>query len=301
MLPSARAIATGRRSHSSFLRVHPNPSWSIDEAEIEFLKKLLDEQPDAITAWKIPCNLARLNRTKALGFLLERGVDVDLRERDSVGFTPLMYAVEYGEIGTVRFLLDHGANVNCPVDLTSPVYQETPLHAAALHGNTATCRWLLEQGADLHHRLADRIGVQSGWLPLHSAAWNGSVEVVRLLMEKGASPTEPCHEAGQGRTPFHLAVLKGNLPVVRLMVDRAAGAGRDKLDNLLAQPDAGGNTALHLAASREAEPNAGIVRLLTASGAPVDASNRIGQTPRRLCHDPESGSRDPAVKEAFGK
>ncbi|MCB1132642.1 MAG: ankyrin repeat domain-containing protein [Verrucomicrobiae bacterium] len=460
-----------------FVALHPNPSLSIDEAEIEFLKKILEEQPDMIAAWKVPCNLAKFNRTRSLAFLFEQGVQVDLRERDSFHYTPLMYAVEYGEPGTVRFLLDHGADVNaldnrkvsplfiaswhgrsevvsllidrgadlefssphiddrdrrldlgtalhgaarqghmhivkllldrganinavspamqqtplttaltvrndqlaeellirgadpnlprsgivnplrqmafqgdlamlrmllkngarldvqsdatrewhgitrtvgaalpaaareghlhvakalveagCPVDQTTPVYMETSLHAAALHGNTAMCRWLLERGADRHSRLADKIGIQSGWLPLHSAAWSGSIEVVGLLLKMGASPTEPCFQTGNARTPFHIAVQKGWVPVVRLMIEHESDSSPEAAAWLLSHADAQGNTALHLAVSREAKADRELVRLLIASGASLSAVNRRTETPRQLCLDPEHGSSDAGVR-----
>lgn len=465
-----------------FLRLHPAPSSSIQEADIEFIKKLLEKQPDAIASWKIPCKLARLNRTKALAFLSDHGTDVDLRETDSFNYTPLMYAVQYGEIETVRFLLDRGAKVNaldrrgltplilaagkgqsdmisllldrgaeigisstgtiekdrrieigtalhraiqqgnldaaklllqrgadinavtqvkqqtplvsamalkyytevaellaagadpnlpasgienplrqaayqgelavlrlllskgakpdiqsdadfnpsgltrsvgssieiaareghlhvvgalidagCLVDHTTPRYLETPLHAAALSGNTSMCRWLLGKGANLNHRLADNIDSQSGWQPLHSATWRESPEVVKLLLEKGASPSDAAYDAAQKRTPFHLAVLKGNLTIAKLMMDRVVASGPAKLAELLAQSDSKGNTALHLAVTREAKPNAGLVRLLIDSGASTASANQRNLTPRQLCLDPESGSPDAAVRATFGK
>lgn len=459
------------------LSLHPSPERSVDEVEIEFLKQLLERQPDAISAWKVPCKLARTNRTKSLGFLLDRGIDVDFRERDSVRYTPLMYAAEYGNLETVRFLLDRGADVNaldkrnlaplyiaasrgdagivsllidrgadltntspfvreadqrldhgtalhgavqrghlevvkllldrgadinavspgkfltplicalalkdfrmadellvrgadpnlpatgisnplrqmayqgnlpmlrklldrgarvdmqsdeirehsgvsrtvgaalpaaareghleiskmlveagCPVDQTSPIYLETPLHAAALHGNTAMCQWLIGKGAKIDHRLPDEIDFQAGWTALHSAAWGESLDVMKLLMEKGASPEVPCGDRGLRRTAFHLAVLKGWLPLVTGILDQAAYQNPESRQRLLAQTDSEGNSALHLAVSREAKPNAELVRLLIDSGAPRALANKYNQTPRDLSLDPDKGTRDPGVK-----
>nr|MCU0749874.1 ankyrin repeat domain-containing protein [Akkermansiaceae bacterium] len=465
-----------------FIRSHPVSSTTIEDAEIEFLRKILTNQPDAVAALKIPCRLAKRNRTQSLAFLLDHGIEVDLRERDSLNYTPLMYAAEYGDVATVRFLLDRGANVNaldlrkvtplfiaawhgrpsvvstlldrggdpaisspeindgdkrmdfgtalhgavqqghievvktlvgrgadinaispvkqhtpliralalqrselaeellnrgadpnlpvsglvnplrqtavqgnlpllrrflekgakldmqsnesrlfrgvprtvgaalvaaaregnlhvakalvdagCPVDQIAPIYRETSLHAAALHGNTLMCRWLLESGADIQWQLADHVGVQSGWMPLHSAAWSGSIEVVDLLMQKGASPMDPCSDAGLKRSSFQLASLGGSHALVKLMLDHAAAKRPELVGKMLAQTDANGDTALHLAVSREVRPNAELVRILIAAGADPEATNRLGRTPRQLAVDPEFGTQDAAVRSLIGK
>lgn len=479
---TAGVAAPGVVDTFKFLGVHPTPSQSIDDAEIEYLKDLLTSRPDAIAQWRIPCKLAKRNRLKSITYLLDQGVHVDLRDKEGYHWTPLMEAVgeghlemvklilargagvnsldsrnasplhisvarenmemirlvlesgadleqssgwidsktggddlgaplhaaiQAGNLAAVRLLLERGANINAvtpakshsalnralgkrdftlvrlllekgadpnvprdgpvnpltqaayvgdaeivklmiakgagmerqsaqllhtfdsprtvgapmhaavregnikvstvladsgsKIDQPSPRYQETPLHAAALHGNTAMCRWLLEKGANPQARLADQTDFQSGWLPLHSAAWSGSIEVARLLMEKGAAPSAPCSIGGNERSPFHIVVLKGNVPLVRLMMDHASKAGPKSLPALLAQIDTAGNTALHLAVSREAVPNPEIVRLLIGAGASQNALNRLGRTPRQLAHDLDIGTKDPAVESMIGR
>ncbi len=457
------------------IALHPVQGISIDEAEIGYLKKLLKNQPDAINARRIPGDLATRNWTCSLSFLFDHGIPVDIREKASWRWTPLMFAVESGDLETIRFLLDRGADVNAldirnaaplyiaakrgdtaivsllvergaelnhssgskydddkwhdlgtalqgasyfghidvvrlllekgadinvispaksqtalsqalnkgnflvakellsrgadpnvpsngissplrkmardgnlemvclllekgakvdiqsaetfdyfgvprpdggaltaaanagqlevakvlveagaPVDQMSSGYRETPLHAAALAGNTAMCRWLLEKGADPVHRLADDVGLQSGWTPLHSAAWRESLDVVNLLLENGASPATPAGELGLRRTPFQIAVLKGFFPVVKRMLDQAASP--EARMRLLAQQDANGDTALHLAVSRDAKSNPDLVRFLIEAGAPMDAANFRNQTPRQQCLDPETSSPDEVIR-----
>ena len=59
--------------------------------------------------------------------------------------TPLHVAAEYGNVGVVCVLLEHGAN-SCAEDSE----RRTPLHAAAaLHGSVEVVRVLLEHGANV--------------------------------------------------------------------------------------------------------------------------------------------------------
>lgn len=460
------------------LSLHPVQGISIDEAEIAYLKQMLVNQPDAIAAYRIPGSLAQQNRIRALAFLFDHGIPVDVRENASWRFTPLMFAVESGNEETVEFLLgrgadvklldnrnvaplfvassqgdaaivsqlieadadldsdsgylyeddkrhdfgtalhgaayqghtavvrllvDRGADINAlssaesqtaltqalvrtdflmakellslgadpnvpangvsnplremaiqgnlamtrlllehgakhdiqsaetfeysgvtrtvggalaaaarmgqlgvakalveagaPVDQMSPGYQETPLHAAALYGNTTMCRWLLKEGTDRLHGLAKEAGLQSGWTPLHSAACRQSLDVVNLLMENGMSPGTPAGDLGLRRTPFQVAVLKGFVPVVKRMLAQAS----DRRVHLLAQQDTNGDTALHLAVSREAKASAELVRLLIEVGAPVDIVNQRNQTPRQRCLAPEIGIPDERIRALLGE
>ena len=43
--------------------------------------------------------------------------DVDVDEVDSNGFTPVMWAASYGQLPTVKLLIQHRANINMEVSL----------------------------------------------------------------------------------------------------------------------------------------------------------------------------------------
>src|SRR3984957_13385326 len=129
--------------------------------------------------------------------------------KDRLDTTPLHYAALYGNLESVRILLEHGADVNArnKSEATPLIYAAynfdkarllvetgadinahssngmTPLLVAvSVHGNAATVRYLLEKGADV--KPAGPIGSDA----LQTAALKGDAEMVRLLLQKGADP-----------------------------------------------------------------------------------------------------------------
>jgi ankyrin repeat protein len=68
---------------------------------------------------------------------------VGITSRDSSGDSPLHAALWAGDDEAARALVDAGADVNAPGEMS-----ETPLHVAVAQGNTAMARHLLDHGAD---------------------------------------------------------------------------------------------------------------------------------------------------------
>jgi len=96
--------------------------------------------------------------------------------------TALYAASENGHEAIVRFLLDHGANVDA---LSGYFCKTTALYAASEHGREAMVRLLLDHGADVNHlHYPSR-------KPLHAALVRGYPEVVSLLLEYGADMDTP--------------------------------------------------------------------------------------------------------------
>ena len=101
--------------------------------------------------------------------LLNNGADVT--EKNSVGFTPLHYAVSYLEPPVLELMLDKGADVNARNK--SGV---APLHIAAWEDEPSVVRLLLSRGAKIDARTAQ------GMTPCHNALEaNQSVEIINLL------------------------------------------------------------------------------------------------------------------------
>ena len=116
---------------------------------------------------------------RALELLAERPELMRERSPD-LGFSPLEVAARMANEVVVRWLLDHGADVN----EANPA-ENTPLWFACQSGVEAAGRlkvaaMLISAGADVHRRC------EEGSTALHYAAWRGPVAVVELLLAHGA-------------------------------------------------------------------------------------------------------------------
>jgi ankyrin repeat protein len=213
-------------------------------------------------------------------YLLHNGAHVNIRDSD--GITLLHSAAWYGDLETVRILLDYKAEAN-----TQSSKQYGPIHVVPLgaqfldkpHHSAQTladiARLLLEHGADVHARTDD------GLTPLHLAARWGRVEVVRVLLEHGANVGA---EDNRGATPLHEGSVMHarncvtnheKAEVVRMLLEHGTNIGAK---------DNGGRTPLHDAAeSRRVE----VVRVLLEHGANTGAEDKQGRTPASAEGDDE--------------
>lgn len=137
-----------------------------------------------------------------------------LEARDFLNYTPLYLAI-LGDLQSVRWLLDHGAQIN----VVTRFERATPLHWAAEQGKAEIVALLLDRGAD------PEAGNLAGSTALHIAAKLGHEPVVRLLLERKLD-ANAANLAGV--TPLMLAARSGNASAVRLLI--AAGARLDAKD-----------------------------------------------------------------------
>ncbi len=106
-------------------------------------------------------------------------VDLVAKSMDAGAFTStLLSVVVYGDTNAVRYLLDHGANVN-----VSDVTGRTPLMYACNNDRLPldTVKLLVEHGADLNAKSTD------GITALDSAKLHGHTPIVDLLEKAGAA------------------------------------------------------------------------------------------------------------------
>ena len=114
--------------------------------------------------------------------LLAEGADIHFHD-ESDGHTPLIAAClsPHASLDVLRFLLDHGADVNAVSHATFE--EDKPLIALAVSHPPASCekiRLLIEHGADINYRSPH------GYTLLIWAAYSGREDVVDLLLSAGA-------------------------------------------------------------------------------------------------------------------
>lgn len=223
----------------------------------------------------------------------------------SSGHTPLTIASALGHADIVELLLDYGADVSQPVDLSRPgAYSWTLLAQAAYNGHSEVVTLLLKRGADANARDYERltplhraVGVAAaksdivsqllaygsnveardpnGITPLAMACRHCShVSVVKNLLEHGASP-ESLSNYADGKlmeknfTPLMHTVLRGQGAPSTVSLLALCGA------NLNAQTSSG-RTALHIALKSE---RLEMVDALVDAGVDVNIVDNFGRTP----------------------
>ena len=126
---------------------------------------------------------------------------------------PLHVAARYGDINTIRRLLDSRVNVNetLKYQLDEDIIQDTKrtsLHEACFCGNIGVAELLIKHGAKVN--IVSNIGS-----PLHCAS-HGNLSVVNLLLKHGANPWIKNHF---GATPLHVALENKNYIIASKLID----------------------------------------------------------------------------------
>lgn len=203
-----------------------------------------------------------------LEVLIRFGAGVDRANSD--GWTPLMNAVNSGNLPAVRTLAAAGANLEATTEegWTALHFTVQPSKNSDRLHDAEVVKLLVSVGADLN---AQNI---YGQTPLFLSIENQREEMRKFLMSSGANPDIATHS---GWTPLMRAVFDGNLPAARALVSAKA--------NLEAR-NREGWTALHLIANL---PNNGnrsqdvaLARLLIDGGVNLNARQHKGKTPLYL-------------------
>ncbi|KAF8184630.1 hypothetical protein K438DRAFT_1837602 [Mycena galopus ATCC 62051] len=140
--------------------------------------------------------------------LLESGADPN-RHGESPPGSALANAAYRGSAEMVRLLLQHGADINLPLDCKSG--RGSALHAASYNGHVEIVRLLLEGGADANLQFNS-----GGVSTLVAASSQGQSEIVHLLLEHGADVST------QGSRALNFAVQRGHSRIVALLKEKGA-------------------------------------------------------------------------------
>jgi ankyrin repeat protein len=156
---------------------------------------------------------AVFNHVKVARMLLEKGADVNVKDKDGDS-SPLHFSAILGHMKIAKLLLKNGADVNAKDKAGS-----SPLHIGVMNGWFELAKLLLEHGADVNAKDKD------GNSPLHFAATYGHVKIARLLLEHGADVNIKNED---GNSPLQVAD-KGHLEVVKLLLEHGADVdGKDR-------------------------------------------------------------------------
>ncbi|KAL1922605.1 uncharacterized protein VTP21DRAFT_10144 [Calcarisporiella thermophila] len=154
----------------------------------------------------------------------------------------LHHGAATGNLGLVKFALDHGVSVD------SSVGGVLPIHAASCYpgeGNLIVLQYLIDRGADVNAPRTSRkhgnndwstigsVGV-TGSTALHFAAANGCTKTVELLLRNGARPDV---KDKLGNTPLVIALAKHHFEIARLLREHAPLEEKpsNPLDSLIEQ------------------------------------------------------------------
>jgi hypothetical protein len=135
--------------------------------------------------------------------LLATKINLNIMSDGRQGKTPLIWAVQHGQIAIIEWLLTQGVNINAQ-DKT----KNTALHSSTEQEDDIAARLLLEHGA-----LVDVQNKQKQ-TALHLAVKKQSVALVNLLMEFGANPTILDNNK---RSPMKLAEKTNNQGVLQAL------------------------------------------------------------------------------------
>ena len=124
--------------------------------------------------------------------------------------SPVADAAMRGDHGSVRALLQQGADVNA-----AQGDGMTALHWAADRGDLEMARMLVYAGAGL-----EAVTRMAEYTPLHLASRAGHGAVVRALLEAGSDPAAPTGSGGA--TPLHLAAAAGDAEAVVALIEHGA-------------------------------------------------------------------------------
>lgn len=128
-------------------------------------------------------------------------------ETDSLGQSPLQFAVELRTPALIDLLVSHGGKLT----VRTPKQDRSLLHVAAQNGRQVNIPYLLRKGLAIDDRDAN------GATPLLLAAFNGKIEAVKTLLENGADPQIPDSD---GLTALDLARQQGHGEIADLLQRR---------------------------------------------------------------------------------
>ena len=191
----------------------------------------------------------------SLRFLLQNGANVNAKNLS--GDTALTAVFQYHlerrlVLETVKLLLSFGADINA-----ENFRSETPLKLACLMNFDQAAELLLELGCKTRN--------EDSYTPMHHAAEHNNGKLVEMLIQCGADAN--VKDDLNAMTPLHLAATVNSVIAAQVLLKN--GVDKEVVNKL-------GETPLSIAASRGNLP---MVQLLIESGSNVHTKDKSGKTP----------------------
>ena len=138
--------------------------------------------------------------------MLSKGLDIDSRG-ETLGFTPLMVCIKFGQLEAAKYLLEKGADES----LKTTPGRISLLSLASAAGSIAAIEMLLSHGCNIDSRDSE------GDTPLRHAARLENTEVVEYLLAQGANPLlRNTSDLGL----LHLAALSDNVLTIKAVLSK---------------------------------------------------------------------------------
>jgi len=158
------------------------------------------------------CICEEKDRIDMVRFLVEHGCNVN--SETIYGETALITAARVGHEEVIEYLLDHGARIDAfqHGSVVGPYDQGTALFFALKHKRNKAARLLINRGADIN------IVGGNDYTPLMCAIENECDQaIVQLLLDKGA---DCFHKGASGETAYSLAESRHTLSLIELLEKR---------------------------------------------------------------------------------
>ena len=200
---------------------------------------------------------AENGQIETMEWLIEAGADVNAP--NNYGLTALMFVAEKGPIKAMEWLIKEGANVHARDEYGQNALIYAGMRKTDLKEKIKLMKWLIKAGADV------RVGNRHGLTPLMQATQDGQIELVEWLIEEGA---DVVHAGDKyGLTPLMQAAKDGKIELMRLFIKEGANVHAG---------DKYGQTALMYAAEMG---QIKAMEWLIEAGADINAQNLYnGQT-----------------------
>jgi ankyrin repeat protein/uncharacterized protein YegL len=241
---------------------------AIQQSDLVTVKQLLQIDPNLVRARNFdytPLHYAIINfNVEIIKYLIEHGADVNAETSDD--FTPPLHlAIEYNfNVKIIKYLVEQGANINAE---TNNGY--TPLHwAACNNSNVEVLQYLISQGVNVN---AENY---HGKTPLDVA---DTEEKKQILINAGAKTVTKYSPPSKPNIDIFEAIRQGDLITVKKLLQKDG--------KLIFARNNLGDMSLHYAAKFNS--NVDILKYLISQGSNVNAKNNHGKTPLDVANTEE--------------